>query len=90
MDRIPDDFEKYWHEQKVLALGKICEEEHLDLKQFQALIDAYIYSEQVPLRDDVINCLEDRPSVLEAREIGNRIIAKMKAYVEVFVRGVAA
>jgi type I restriction enzyme R subunit len=54
------------------------------------LIDAYIYSEQEPLRDEVFKCLDNRPSVLEARIIGERIIAKMKVFVEVFVRGVAA
>ena len=90
VDAIPDEFEKYWNDQKVLALGKICEEEHLDQKQFQDLIDAYIYSEQEPLRDEVFKCLDNRPSVLEARIIGERIIAKMKEFVEVFVRGMAA
>jgi type I restriction enzyme R subunit len=90
VDAIPDEFEKFWNDQKLLALGKICEEEHLDQKQFQALIDAYIYSEQEPLRDEVFKCLDNRPSVLKAREIGERIIAKMKAFIEVFVRGVAA
>ena len=37
------------------------------------------------IRQDLLN-----PSVLKAREIGERIIAKMKEFVEVFIRGVAA
>ncbi|MFC2084704.1 type I restriction endonuclease subunit R [Bacteroidota bacterium] len=90
VDTIPDEFEKYWNEQKILALGKLCDEEHLELKQFQALIDTYIYSEQEPLRDEVFKCLDNRPSVLKAKEIGERIINKMKEYIEVFVRGIAA
>lgn len=90
VDDIPDEFEKFWQEQKVLAVSKICEEEHLDQKQFQNLIDTYIFSEQEPIRDDVFQCLEHRPSVLKAREIGERIIEKMKEFVEVFVKGVAA
>jgi type I restriction enzyme R subunit len=89
-DNIPDEFEKYWHDQKVLALGKICEDENLDKEQFKALIDAYIFSGQDPLRDDVFNCLGNRPSILKAKEIGERIIHKMKEYVEVFVKGMAA
>jgi type I restriction enzyme R subunit len=88
-DNIPDEFEKYWQEQKVLALGKICEEENLDRKQFQALIETYIYSEQEPLRDDILACLDNRPSVLQAKAIGVRILEKMKDFVEVFVRGIA-
>jgi len=90
VDDIPDEFEKYWNDQKVLALGKLCEEEQLDQKQFQSLMDSYIYSEQEPLRDEVFKCLDHRPSVLKARQIGERIIIKMKEFVDVFVRGVAA
>jgi len=87
IDSIPDEFEKYWSDQKVLALHKMCEEENLDKDQFKALIDAYIYSGQEPIREDVFKCLDNRPSVLQARVIGERIIEKMKEYVEVFVRG---
>ncbi|MCH7658964.1 MAG: type I restriction endonuclease subunit R, partial [Bacteroidetes bacterium] len=89
-DAIPDEFEKFWNEQKMLAIGKICEEERLDQKQFQALINTYIYSEQEPIRDEVFKCLDSRPSVLKAREIGERIIAKMKEFVDLFIKGVAA
>lgn len=72
-DAIPDEFEKYWQEQKVLALSA-----------------AYIFSEQEPLRDDIFKCLDNRPSVLQARGIGERILAKMKEFVEVFVQGMVA
>ena len=89
-DNIQDEFEKYWQEQKVLALHKLCDEEHLDKEQFKALIEAYIFSGQDPLRDEVLKCLGDRPSILKAREIGERIINKMKNYVEVFEKGMAA
>jgi type I restriction enzyme R subunit len=89
-DNIQDEFEKYWQEQKVLALAKLCDDEHLDKEQFKALIDAYIFSGQDPLRDEVLKCLGDRPSILQAREIGERIIKKMKEFVEVFVQGMVA
>ena len=89
-DNIQDEFEKYWQDQKVIALAKLCDDEHLDKDQFKSLIEAYIFSGQDPLRDDVLRCLGDRPSILVAREIGERIIQKMKEYVEVFVNGMAA
>ncbi len=90
VDNIQDEFEKYWQEQKVLALAKLCEAENLDKEQFNALIETYIFSGQTPLRDEVLNCLGNRPSILQAREIGERIINKMKEYVEVFVTGMVA
>ncbi|MBC30464.1 MAG: deoxyribonuclease HsdR [Muricauda sp.] len=87
VDDIQDEFEKYWQEQKVLALAKICEEEKLDRQQFNALMESYIYSGQEPIRDEVFRCLDNRPSILKAREIGERIIQKMKEFVDVFVNG---
>jgi len=89
-DNIENEFEKYWQDQKVLALGKLCEEEHLDKAQFKSLIDAYIYSGREPIKDEVFQCLDNRPSILQARTIGDRIIAKMKEFVEVFVKGMMA
>ena len=87
---IEDEFEKFWQDQKVLALGKLCEDEHLDKAQFKSLIDAYIYSGREPIKDEVFQCLDNRPSILQARVIGDRIIAKMKEFVEVFVKGMVA
>ncbi len=89
VDDIPDEFEKYWQDEKIKALQKLCEEEHLDQKQFSALVDAYLFSDQIPIRDDIFNCLDNRPSVLQARMIGDRIIEKMQTFVEVYVQGVA-
>lgn len=89
-DSITEEFEKYWQEQKILALNKLCDDEQLDKEQFKALIEAYIFSGQDPLRDEVLCCLGDRPSILKAREIGERIIFKMKEYVEVFEKGMVA
>jgi type I restriction enzyme R subunit len=86
-DKIEDEFEQYWQDEKVKALHVLCEEEHLDTKQFNALIESYIYSGQEPLRDDVFKCLAARPSILKAREIGERIIHKMQEFVETFVQG---
>ncbi|NOZ74486.1 MAG: type I restriction endonuclease subunit R [FCB group bacterium] len=88
VDMIPEEFEQFWTEQKILALNQLCAEENLDLKQFQTLIDNFIYSEQPPLREEIFQCLEHRPSVLRAKEIGQHIIDRMMAFVEVFIRGV--
>ena len=87
LDAIQDEFEKFWQQEKVMALSKICEEEHLDKKQFNSLIESYVYNGQEPIRQDVFKCLDNRPSILKAREIGERIIVKMKKYVDVFIEG---
>ena len=90
VDTIQDEFDKYWQEQKVLALKKICDEENLDHKQFRNLINTYVFTGKKPLKEDVIQCLENRPSVLQAHQIGERIINKMEEFVNVFVDEMAA
>jgi type I restriction enzyme R subunit len=87
IDAIQDEFEKFWQQEKILALAKLCEDERLDKQQFSALVDSYIYSGQAPIRDEVFKCLDNRPSILKAREIGERIIIKMKEFISVFVNG---
>lgn len=87
IDAIQDEFERFWHEEKIMALSKICEEEHLDKKQFKALIESYTSYGREPLRDDIFKCLDNRPSILKAREIGERILDKMREFVQVFVKG---
>ncbi|OBX26822.1 type I restriction enzyme R subunit [Gelidibacter algens] len=86
-DDIEDEFQTYWHEEKILALAKLCEEEHLDKQQFNSLIESYSSSGREPLRDEVFKCLDNRPSILKAREIGERILDKMREFVQVFVNG---
>ena len=90
LDDIEDEFTQYWQDQKVEALGKICQEENLDKEQFKALIDAYIYSGVEPIRDDILKCLDNKPSILQARQIGERIIDKMQEYIDVFVNDMVA
>ena len=87
IDRVEEAFEQYWKDEKTLALEKLCKEEKLDKAQFNALIESYIFSGQEPIKDEVLKCLDSRPSILAARDIGARIIAKMREYVEVFVQG---
>lgn len=87
VDAIQDEFERYWHEEKILALSKICEDENLDKAQFKALIESYTDYGREPLRDDIFKCLDNRPSILKAREIGERILDKMKEFVQVFING---
>ena len=87
LDEVSNEFQKFWHDEKVMALAEICKEEQLDKEQFNALMEAYVFSGKEPLGNDVIKCLAQRPSILQAAQIGQRIIDRMREYVDVFVNG---
>jgi type I restriction enzyme R subunit len=87
---IPDAFEAYVQEEKLKALDRICEEEKLKHSDFAALINSYVFSKQVPPPKDVVSCLTSPPSVLERNAVAERILEKMREYVEVYVETMAA
>ena len=46
------------------------------------------HTEKTPMRDDVIGIMETRPSLRERSSVAERVIAKIKAFVETFIDGV--
>ncbi len=90
-DEIPEEFEKFWSVEQQKAFENLVEEEKLSRERTQALIEDYLYSEQPPLRDELLDLLEaEKPSVLERKKVGERLLAKIVAFVETFINGMAA
>ena len=48
----------------------------------------YLFTEKTPMRDDVIGIMQTRPSLRERSSVAERVIAKIKAFVETFIDGV--
>jgi type I restriction enzyme, R subunit len=88
-DNIPDEFEKYWNNEQLAAFKKLCAEENLSDEKVEKVIAEYLFSEREPMRDEVLDLIQgDKPSVLERQNTGNRIIAKIKDFVETFINGI--
>jgi type I restriction enzyme, R subunit len=88
-DDIPQEFEKYWDIEQDKAFIQLVEEENLSKERTQALIEHFLYSEKEPMRDEILDLLEgDRPTLLQRKIIGERILKKIVGFVETFVNGV--
>jgi len=88
-DDIPQEFEKYWNIEQDKAFLKFVEDENLSKERTQALIEHYIYAEKEPMRDEILDLLKgDKPTLLQRKTIGDRILSKIVGYVETFVNGV--
>jgi type I restriction enzyme R subunit len=85
---IAEAFETYWNEQKQKAIEELSQTEGLDIEGLQKIIGDYLFTEKTPMRDDVIGILSKRPSLKERALISERIIGKIKAFVETFIDGV--
>jgi len=88
-DNIPDEFERFWNEEQLAAFKKLCSEENLSDEKVEKVISDYLYSEREPLRDEVLGLINgDKPTVLERKKTGDRILAKIKGFVDTFINGI--
>lgn len=81
-------FDTYWKEEKQKAIQKLSESERLDLEGLQKVIGDYLFTEKTPQRDDVVAIMRERPRLKERGPITERIIEKIKVFVETFIDGV--
>ncbi|MBX2899704.1 MAG: type I restriction endonuclease subunit R [Cyclobacteriaceae bacterium] len=87
-DDIPEAFDKFWNEEQQNAFNKLVKEENLLPDKTQTLIEDYLYAEREPLRDEILELLEgQKPSVLERKKTGDRILSKILGFVETFING---
>lgn len=90
-DDIPEEFEKFWNEEQIVAFKKLCEEENLSSEKVDKIIDGYLFAEREPLRDEVLDLIEgDKPSVLQRKTVGDRILNKILVFVDTFINGMSA
>lgn len=84
---VEKEFIKFWDEEKLLALKQLSLDENLDGEKLQKLIGNYLFTEKEPLRDDIIDIMNDRPSLKERKSVAERVLDKIKNYVDTFIEG---
>lgn len=88
-DDIPQEFEKFWTVEQEKAFLKMVEEEKLSKEKTQKLIENYLYSEQEPMRDDILELMVgERPTLLQRKTTGERILRRIIDFVETFINGI--
>jgi len=88
-DDIPDAFERFWNEERLLALEKLSLDENLDIDKLQKVIGNYLFTEKTPLRDEIIAMMHKKPSLKERKKVAERITDKILSFVETFISGIA-
>jgi len=83
-DDVESAFELFWKEERSKILRDIAEDENIDLEKFQELIGEYIYTQKIPLGDDIVGLLPETPSVLKRKGIIDRIKKAIVDVVDVF------
>jgi type I restriction enzyme R subunit len=89
-DEVPTEFDKFWSEERQKAFSKLVEEENLSADKTEKLIEDYLFAEREPLRDEVLELIEgEKPSLLQRKKLGDRILKRIMDFVETFINGMA-
>ena len=88
---VADAFDTYWGEQQLKAFTKLCEDENLDSKKIEAIIEEHLFANQVPaMRDKVMKSMLKKESLLVRKKTIPRVIDKIMDFINTFIDGVAA
>ena len=89
-DDIPEAFDKFWNEEQQKAITQLVKDENLSADKTEKLIEDYLFAEREPLRDEVLELIEgNKPTILERKKVGDRILAKILDFVDTFINGIA-
>ncbi|MBB1282664.1 type I restriction endonuclease subunit R [Pseudoalteromonas sp. SR41-1] len=86
-EEVDDAFAAYWEVEKEKATQVIAEEEHLIPENVKELVERMIFSNQEPLREDIVATMEKPPSVLQRKKVIPRLAEKLKGFVNTFYGG---
>ncbi len=86
-EEVIDEFDSFWEKAKVRAVEEICQEESLVSDSFKALVDKMIYTNEEPLREDIVATMEKAPSVLQRKKVIPRLTERVKSFVSTFYGG---
>ncbi|PQJ08798.1 deoxyribonuclease HsdR [Flavipsychrobacter stenotrophus] len=88
-DNIPQEFEKFWNAEQQKAFNQLVKDENLAADKTEKIIEDYLFAEREPLRDEVLELIEgDKPTVLERKKVGDRILNRIMTFVETFINGI--
>lgn len=85
---IPDEFVQFMTAEKLQAIKSLSEEEGLDSEKLEKVIGDYMFTEKIPLRDDIIGTMNTRPSLKERKTKAERITNRILEFVETFISGI--
>ena len=87
-DSIPQEFDKFWKEEQRIAFNELVKSENLSVERTEQLIENYLFAEREPLTEEILDLIDgEKPTLLNRKKIGNRILNQIIDFVEKFVFG---
>ena len=72
------------NEEKHKAFTKLVEEEKLNSDKLKKLTEDYLFSQRTPTKQEVVDILENQPSILQRAKVGDTILSKFMNFINTF------
>lgn len=83
-DNIEEDYNTFMDIEKQKAFLKFASEENLDPVKLNKLIEDYLFSRRLPTKQEVIDVMENQPSILQRAKVGDSILNKFLNFMNTF------
>jgi type I restriction enzyme R subunit len=83
-DNIEEDYNTFMDEEKRKAFLKFAAEESLNPDKLTKLTEDYLFSRRLPTKQEVIEVMEEQPSILKRAKIGDTILSKFLNFIDTF------
>jgi len=87
-ENIEDEFNRFWQKETKNAITDITNKEGLDQLKVEDIINDYLFTGRMATEDEIIEALEQQPSVLQRESISDRIINKIQGFIVTYISGV--
>jgi type I restriction enzyme R subunit len=88
-DDVTQEFEKFWSNEQQNAFNQLVKDENLSQEKTEKLIENYLFSKLEPMRDKILDLIEDEKlSILQRKKMGDRILSKIVDFVDTFINGI--
>jgi type I restriction enzyme R subunit len=84
VENIEEAYSQYMLEQQQKAFDNFVAEEQLNAAKLKKLTEDYIFNQRTPTKQEVVDVLENQPSIMQRATVGENILMKFLNFVNTF------
>jgi len=85
-ENIEEAYNIFMDEEKIKAFNNFTQEENIDPDKLKKLTETYLFTQRTPTKENVVEILNEQPSILKRSSVGDTILNKFLNFVNTFFR----
>ena len=85
-ENIEEEFAIYMNAEKLKAFEKFTQEENINPAKLKKLTENYLFTQQTPTKENVVQILIEQPSILKRSSVGESLLNKFLNFVNTFFK----